>query len=545
MKREYIEDTEIYGDCKPELAKGHTDTHSDIDIKESFNALDNFWDSNEMRRRVLVTLGLLAVYRLGLFIPIPGVDEAALNISFVQTGKSVLDTLPEGASEHLSIFSLGIMPYFSATIIFQFLMVVSTKLREIQKGNPWKIAQYVKYTAVLLSIMQAFGVALMLKGTKISGGASVLLIPTPIFTLTTILTLTTGTLFLIYLAEQISKNGIGSGLSLLCLAGIVSPIPGDILSAVLRIRIGELDGTVFLFPLLVIIAIIGVIVALSQGKLKIPVQYVGAERNSSLSFQVTLFGVGGISLAALFIPNPAILLTFWGAQQNTFWRLMCQQLAPGGAVYSLLEIALIVFFAYLWALVVINPEDIAETMKKYGGFIPQVGENHSPTDYIEKTLVRVVLVGGVAIALINLVPDLVIRTFHLPFYFSGRSLLFTTAITLYIWLEIKDRLMFKELEEVFVHYQNDEVIVVRGLLEGHGIKTTLSGEAYGRMLGFSVGLFGEKRLLVKKEDYPKSMEIIQQHYKESEEFGLTSDPNQDQIDVHHIGHCRAGDKEIT
>ena len=411
----------------------------------------------ELRRRVIFALGMLAVYRLGVHVPTPGIDRAAMAAFFDQQKNTLfgfLNLFSGGALEQFSVFSLGIMPYISASIILQLLTVVFPYLERLSKegeAGRRKITQYTRYGTVLLSIVQGTMIAIGLEGTQGPGGTPLVLNPGIAFRLMTVVTLTSGTAFIMWLGEQITERGIGNGMSLIIFAGIVAQLPSAIWSTFEFMRNGELGPLVALVILVLSVAVIGAIIFVERGQRRIPVQYakrvVGRRMyggmTSHLPLKVNTANVIPIIFASSVLIFPATMAQF---AAHPWIQTISGMLAPGQWLYEIAQIALIVFFAFFYTAVVFNPSDVAENMKKAGGYIPGIRPGQKTAEFIEKVLSRITLSGAVYLCLIALLPSLLVRQFNVPFYFGGTALLIVVGVALDTVAQMETHLISRNYE---------------------------------------------------------------------------------------------------
>jgi preprotein translocase subunit SecY len=411
----------------------------------------------ELRKRIIFSLGVLAVYRIGIHIPTPGIDAAALQAVFANLKGTVFgwfNLFSGGALERFSIFALGVMPYISSSIIFQLLTVVWPYLHELQKEGEQgrkKITQYTRYGTVALSLVQGFGIA---SGLQTQPG--VVLEPGISFQVMTMLTLSAGTVFLMWLGEQISERGIGNGISLLIYAGIAASIPGGVGGTLSLYRSGELNFLKILLVLAVILATFWFIIFVERGQRRIPIQYakrvVGRKvyggQNTNLPLKVNTSGVIPPIFASSLIMFPATIATFI---QNDRLTRFTQMLQPGGLLYNVLFVGLIVFFCYFYTAVTFKTEDVAENLKKYGGFIPGIRPGPATAQYIDYVLSRITLGGAIYISAICVLPTFFTQTLKVPFYFGGTSVLILVGVALDTVAQIETFLISRNYEGFMKH----------------------------------------------------------------------------------------------
>jgi preprotein translocase subunit SecY len=395
----------------------------------------------ELRKRLLFTAGALAIYRLGVAIPTPGIDGQALSQFFHQARSNIVglvNLFSGGALERFSIFALGIMPYISASIILQLLTVVIPYLEKLSKEGELgrrKITQYTRYGTVLLSLVQGFFISMGLETIEAPGGGSVVFQPGWSFRLMTVITLTTGTAFIMWLGEQITERGIGNGISLIIFAGIVAAMPSAVVTTFEFVRQRELSILVAIFIILLMIGVVAAIVFMERAQRRIPVQYakrvVGRRmysgQSSHLPLKVNTSGVIPPIFASSLLLFPG---TVTGFIDHPWAAAVQQYLAPGTWVYTLTYVGLIIFFCYFYTAVTFNPTDVAENMKKFGGYIPGIRPGPRTAEYIDRILTRITLTGALYVAGVCVLPEVLIRQFRVPFYFGGTALLIVVGVAL-------------------------------------------------------------------------------------------------------------------
>ena len=424
---------------------------------EGLQSFQNIFKIPELKRRVLMTLALLAAYRLGAHVPTPGIDSVALAAFFDQVQGTLLgmvDLFSGGNLRRLTVFALGIMPYISASIILQLLTVVIPALERLAKegeAGKKKITQYTRYGTIALSLVQSFGIAVGLESMRAQGGA--VLVPDPGwgFRLLTMLTLTTGTALIMWLGEQISEKGIGNGISLIIFAGIVVRLPSAIISSYRLISTGELRLPVFVALLVMMLLVTAAVILMQEGQRKIPVQYakrvvgrrVYGGQSTHIPLRINTAGVIPVIFASSLILFPATLTRF---VNHPWMQVITEALSPGHVTYTVMYCGLIIFFAYFYTAIVFNPIDLADNMKKYGGFIPGVRPGKKTAEYIDRTLTRITLPGAIFLALISVLPDFLIRWFNTPFYFGGTSLLIVVGVALDTVRQMESHLLMRNYE---------------------------------------------------------------------------------------------------
>ncbi len=411
----------------------------------------------ELRRRLFFTLGMLAVYRLGVHVPTPGIDRLAMAAFFDQQKNNLLGFLnlfSGGALEQFSVFSLGIMPYISASIILQLLTVVFPYLERLSKEGEIgrrKITQYTRYGTVVLSIIQGMMISMGLEGTQGPGGHSLVLSPGWGFRLMTVITLTSGTAFIMWLGEQITERGIGNGISLIIFAGIVARLPSAITTTLQFMREGEIGPLIVLLILVLSVIVVGAIIFVERGQRRIPVQYakrvVGRKMyggmTSHLPLKINTANVIPPIFASSILIFPATLAQF----ANHPWvQAASGLLAPGAWLHDVIYVVLIIFFAFFYTAVVFNPSDVADNMKKAGGYIPGIRPGQKTAEYIERVLSRITLSGAIYLCVVCLLPTILVRQFNVPFYFGGTALLIVVGVALDTVAQMETHLITRNYE---------------------------------------------------------------------------------------------------
>jgi preprotein translocase subunit SecY len=447
------------------------------------NPLKNLFAVGDLRNRVLFTLGMLVVYRIGNHIPTPGVNQEALRLFAEQAASSMFglyNMFTGGSLARVTVFALGVMPYISSSIIIQLLTVVWPYLERISKEGELgrrKITQYTRYLTVVLALVQAFGYALWLeRSTEAPGGLPLVFDPGWGFRLMCVLTLTTGTMFVMWLGEQITERGIGNGMSLLIFAGIVVRLPNAMMSTFDQLSTGQIGPIRILFLLLMAVLVIGAIVFVERGHRRIVVQYakrvVGRRQYGGASTHIPLkVNTGGV-IPVIFASS---ILSFFSMasplfEPGTYVRRALDQVAYGMPLYNLLYVVGIVFFAYFYTSIIFNPDDVAENMRKYGGFIPGIRPGKRTAEHIDTILARITLVGALYLAMVALLPELLISGFKvapipfigerldaaLPawftqglgvtFYFGGTSLLIVVGVAMDTVQQVESQLIMRHYD---------------------------------------------------------------------------------------------------
>ncbi len=409
----------------------------------------------DLRQRLLFLIGALVVYRIGTFVPVPGIDPVALEQFFEQQSGTILsmfNMFSGGALERLSIFALGIMPYISASIIMQMAgMVVPTlmQLRKEGEAGRRKVMQYTRYFTVLLATFQSIGasVALQNQGVVINLG--------PNFVFTAAITLVTGTMFLMWLGEQITERGIGNGISMIILASIVSGLPSAIGGTLELVNTGEMAPALALILLLLVFGITAVVVFLERGQRRITVHYARrqqgrrmyAGQSSHLPFKINMSGVIPPIFASSIILFPATVASWFGTTEGFGWlQTLGAELAPGQPIYILLYSSLIMFFCFFYTALVFNSRETADNLKRSGAFIPGIRPGQQTADYIDKVLTRLTFWGGLYIMSVCLLPEFMILYWRVPFYFGGTSLLILVVVSMDFMAQVQAHMMSHQYE---------------------------------------------------------------------------------------------------
>jgi preprotein translocase subunit SecY len=410
----------------------------------------------ELKRRILITGLLLIVYRIGIHVPTPGIDNLALKAVFdSQAGTlfGLIDMFSGGALARFSIFTLGIMPYISSSIILQLLTVVIPQLEKLSKEGELgrrKITQYTRYGTIVLSVIQGMGIAVGLESVT-AGAGSVVYHPGWAFRIMTVITLTAGTAFLMWLGEQITERGIGNGISLIIFAGIVARFPSGLVRTVTLVRTGEMNLFAALFLLALMVAVVAIIIYFERAHRRIPVQYarriVGRKvyggQSTHLPLKVNTAGVIPPIFASSILLFPATIASFI---KHPITRSISDALTPGRVGYELLFVAFIIFFCYFYTAVTFNPVDVADNMKKYGGFVPGIRPGKKTAEYIDRILTRITLGGAIYVSVICVLPSILIARFNVPFYFGGTGLLIVVGVAMDTVQQIESHLITRHYE---------------------------------------------------------------------------------------------------
>jgi preprotein translocase subunit SecY len=447
-------------------------------ILDSFR---NIFAIPDLRKRVLFMLGMLAVFRIGCYIPTPGVDPRALLEFMEQMQGTILgfvNTFTGGSLGRAAVFSLGIMPYITSSIILQLLTVVWPYLEKLSKEGELgrkKITQYTRYGTVVISLIQSFIIAMYLQQLTTPGGARLVPEPGVGFVLTTMLSLTTGCAFVMWLGEQISERGIGNGISLIIFAGIVAELPRAVVATVTQVQSGQMSLLKILVLLVFMVAVVGFIVYMERAQRRIPVQYakrvVGRRmyggQSTYLPLRLNTGGVIPVIFASSIVTVPA---TVAGMFQQPWLQRISDAIQWGEPIYYLLYVAAIVFFSYFYVSIIFNPQDLAENMRKYGGFIPGIRSGRRTAEYIDRILTRLTLVGALYLAAVSVLPEFLISGFNVAgipfvgdeldrfmplwitegmgvqFFFGGTSLLIVVGVAMDTLQQIESQLVMRNYE---------------------------------------------------------------------------------------------------
>ncbi|MGM0476171.1 MAG: preprotein translocase subunit SecY [Pseudomonadota bacterium] len=409
----------------------------------------------ELKQRLLFVLGAIIVFRIGAHIPVPGIDPVALAAMFEQQRGTILDMFnmfSGGALERLSVMALGIMPYISASIIMQLMTKVSPKLEAISKegaAGKRKISQYTRYFTLVLATFQAIGVSIALERQQ-AAGIPVVVDPGLLFRLVAVTTLVSGTMFLMWLGEQITERGIGNGISLIIFAGIVAGLPSAIGGTFELARTGELAAALLLVLLVLAIAVTGFVVFMERGQRRITVNYakrqqgrkVYAGQTSHLPLKVNMAGVIPPIFASSIILFPATLAGWFGGGEGMGWlSTLSNTLSPGQPLYVLLYALAIIFFTFFYTALMFNPRETADNLKRSGAFVPGIRPGEQTANYIDKVLSRLTLAGALYITAVCLLPEFLIVGWNVPFYFGGTSLLIIVIVLMDFMSQVQAHLM--------------------------------------------------------------------------------------------------------
>lgn len=411
----------------------------------------------ELQRRILFTVLLLAVYRIGVYIPTPGIDNVALLAYFEQAKGSLfglMDMFAGGAFSNFSIFALGIMPYISASIILQLLTIAVPHLERLSKEGETgrrKITQYTRYGTVLLSMIQGLGIAYGLQQMSGPSGSPIVLQSGWSFIILTVITLTSGTSFIMWLGETITEKGVGNGISLIIFAGIVCRMPAAIGNTIRLATAGELGVLVILLITVLMVLVVGAIVFVEGGQRRIPVQYakriVGRKmyggQTTHLPLKVNTSGVIPPIFASSVIMFPATIATF---AQEGWIKNIAGYLVPGRIGYEVLYVAFIFFFCFFYTAVTFKPDDVAENMKKFGGYVPGIRPGKKTAEYIENVLEKLTFSGAIYVSIVCVLPSVLISQLNVPFYFGGTALLIVVGVAMDTASQIESHLLTRQYE---------------------------------------------------------------------------------------------------
>ena len=423
------------------------------------SSLGNIFKIPDLKRKVLFTLFILIIYRLGSFIPVPGINAAALK-EFLGGGGSggnlfgMFDLFVGGNLKRASVFALGIMPYITTSIVLQLLGGVIPYFEKLKKEGAEgqkKINQYTRYGTVGVAAFNAFGISLFLQNLQSSTGAAV---PHPgaLFIFTAVLTMVTGTMFIMWLGEKITDHGIGNGISLIIFAGIIVRYPKGFYHMFEMVKAGAMSIFMAIFVLIVMVFVTASVVLVTEGTRRIPVQYakriIGRKiyggQTSYIPLKINTAGVIPIIFAQSILMFPSTIATFF--KDSAFANSIASVLSPGAWLYTLLYVLLIVFFAYFYTAIALNPEEMAENMKKYGGFIPGRKPGKKTADYINSILLRITLPGAIFFAFVAVLPQFMQKWANLPFYFGGTGLIIIVGVALDTLQQIESHLVMRHYD---------------------------------------------------------------------------------------------------
>lgn len=420
------------------------------------NILSSVGKLGELKARLWFLLGALIVYRLGAHIPVPGIDPTVLKQLFDTQKDGILgmfNMFSGGALSRFTVFALGIMPYISASIIMQLLTVVSPQLEQLKKegeAGRRQITKYTRYGTVLLATFQALGIAIALEGQ-----AGLVLDPGLAFRITAVTTLVAGTMFLMWLGEQITERGIGNGISIIIFAGIVAGLPHAIGSTLDLAKTGAFSIPLVMFLFVAVILVTALVVFVERGQRKITVNYAKRQvgnriyggQSTHLPLKLNMSGVIPPIFASSIILFPATLAGWFGSSEHMYWlKDVSAKLSPGQPLYILLFAAAILFFAFFYTALVFNPKETADNLKKSGAFVPGIRPGDQTAKYIDRIMGRLTLIGALYITLVCLLPEFLVLKFNTPFYFGGTSLLIIVVVTMDFMTQVQSHLMSQQYE---------------------------------------------------------------------------------------------------
>ena len=421
--------------------------------------LGAFAKATELKRRIWFTLGMLVIYRLGTYIPIPGIDPNILQDIFSQQAGGILgmfDMFAGGAFGRMTIFALNIMPYISAAIIMQLLTAVSPHLEQLKKEGEMgrkKINQYTRYGTVLLASVQAYGLAAGLEGMSGSTGSAVLE-PGVFFRMTTVITLTCGTIFLMWLGEQITARGVGNGISLIIFSGIVANLPSSLAGTLELGRTGALSTPFIILLFIMVVSVVAFVVFMERAQRRIVIQYpkrqmgnrmFGGE-SSHLPLKINVSGVIPLIFASSLLLMPMTVAGFSAGQGPGWLTTVTAFLGRGQPLFLGIYVGLIVFFCFFYTAIVFNPADTADNLKKYGGFVPGIRPGKNTAEYLDYVLTRLTTVGAIYLSAVALLPEILISQYAVPFFFGGTSLLIVVTVTMDTMAQIQSHLLAHQYE---------------------------------------------------------------------------------------------------
>ncbi|MCD4828774.1 MAG: preprotein translocase subunit SecY [Candidatus Cloacimonetes bacterium] len=420
-------------------------------------SISNIFKIPDLKKKILFTSLMLIIYRLGSFIPTPGINPDVLQSAFAKQSNTIfglIDLFSGGNFGRASIFALGIMPYITASIVIQLLGSILPFLEKLKKEGAEgqkKINQYTRYGTVLIATFNSLGIAIWLQSLQADGQMAVLH-PGGMFMFTTALTMITGTIFIMWLGEQITERGIGNGISLIIFAGIIARYPQGFIDMFRLVQVGSLSIFMAVLNLLIMVGVTAAVILVTEAQRKIPVQYakrvVGRKvyggATTHIPLRVNTAGVIPIIFAQSIIMFPRTIATFF--RGSDFMNTLVMWLSPGAFLYTVVYVSLIIFFAYFYTAIVLNPVEMAENMKRYGGFIPGRKPGKKTAEYINSVLTRITLPGAVFFAFVAVLPEFMQKFTHMPFYFGGTGLIIIVGVALDTLQQIESHLVMRHYE---------------------------------------------------------------------------------------------------
>ncbi len=422
------------------------------------DSIKNVFKIPDLKKKILFTMLILIIYRLGSFIPVPGVNPRILQEAFSSQSNTIfglVDLFAGGNFGRASIFALGIMPYITASIVFQLLGSILPFLEKLKKEGAEgqkKLNQYTRYLTVLIGAFNAITISFWLQSMKSAGGAPAVANQGPMFITTTVVTLVTGTIFIMWLGEQITEHGIGNGISLIIFAGIIARYPQGFFQMFKLVQVGSLSIFMAVLNLIIMVFVTGSVILVTEAMRKIPVQYakrvVGRKvyggSSTHIPLRVNTAGVIPIIFAQSIIMFPRTIAMFF--RESDAMMTLTRWLSPGAFLYTVLYVSLIIFFAYFYTAIVMNPTEIADNMKRYGGFIPGRKPGKKTAEYINSVLTRITLPGAIFFAAIAVMPEFMQKYTQLPFYFGGTGLIIIVGVALDTLQQIESHLVMRHYE---------------------------------------------------------------------------------------------------
>jgi preprotein translocase subunit SecY len=425
------------------------------------NALGKLGKLTELRQRILFVVGALMVFRLGSFIPVPGVNpEAMTNLVNGNGLMDMFNMFSGGALERFSVFALGVIPYISASIVFQMMGSVVPSLQALRKegeAGKRKMTAYTRYATVLLAAFQSFGIAVALQGQVAAGGAPVVYTPGFGFVFSSVVGLTAGTMFLMWLGEQMTERGIGNGISLLIFAGIVAGLPGAVVHTLGMSNNGELSLIQLLMVVVLVLGVTAFVVFMERAQRRITVNYArrsGGQKayqnqSSSLPLKINMSGVIPPIFASSLLMFPATAVSWFSTGHQSRWlQDLTQSLSPGNPLYEIVFSVMVIGFAFFYTAIVFNADETADNLKRSGALIPGIRPGKATASYIDAVMTRLTAVGAIYLALVCLVPSFMQQAWHVPFYFGGTSLLIVVVVVMDFTAQIQAHLVSHQYESL-------------------------------------------------------------------------------------------------